>query len=153
MPHLKTAVIKFYSKMSEFGSWEHKKVKISVNADGKFYTNLDPEYRLATSSVLEYRYNESNKKIKVSDGSLDALEKTLSSIFETHYSPKVTKEPVIIYNIESHISFAEDKDGNIFPNAGYDGAEWSNHRPHSILGKLSPIEYLDKYNQEKNYSV
>jgi transposase InsO family protein len=27
------------------------------------------------------------------------------------------------------------------------------HRPHGVLGKLSPIEYLDKYNQEQNYSA
>jgi putative transposase len=31
--------------------------------------------------------------------------------------------------------------------------DYSHHRPHTVLGKLSPIEYLDKYNQEQNYSV
>jgi len=28
-----------------------------------------------------------------------------------------------------------------------------NHRPNGVLGKLSPIEYLNEYNLKKNYSV
>lgn len=31
--------------------------------------------------------------------------------------------------------------------------DYNNHRPHTVLGKLSPIEYLQKYNLAKNYSV
>jgi hypothetical protein len=36
----------------------------------------------------------------------------------------ITEELVIRYNIESHVSFAEDENRNIFPNASFPGAFW-----------------------------
>ena len=47
--------------------------------------------------------------------------------------PTVKKEPVILYNIESHVSFAEDEDGNIFPNAGYQGAKWVHSEENRLM--------------------
>lgn len=31
--------------------------------------------------------------------------------------------------------------------------DYNNHRPHAVLGKLSPIEYLNKYYSEMSCSV
>lgn len=48
--------------------------------------------------------------------------------------PIVTKEHVIRYNVESHVSFAETPDGVIYPNAGYTGAEWRNNLDEKRFG-------------------
>ncbi len=31
--------------------------------------------------------------------------------------------------------------------------DYNHHRPDTVLGKLSPIEYLNEYNLKKNYFV
>jgi hypothetical protein len=126
MPHLKTERIKFKSKMSDIG-FSYETVKISVSKDGLFYVNLESVYREAIQGVLSEKHSDTDKKIKVSSGSLDSLISILGEIFELHYSPEVTKEPVIIYNIESHISFVENNKGEIFPNGYHDkSANWRN---------------------------
>lgn len=124
MPHLKTERIKFSSKMSDIGV-SYETVKISVSKDGLFYTNLESEYRIAVQGVMDERHPDSDKKIKVSSGSLESLIASLKKIFEVHYSPEITEEAVIIYNIESHVSFVENDKGEIFPNRCYGkGAQW-----------------------------
>ena len=95
-----------------------------VSTNGKFYSNIDSKFKYAIEGVTGQRANDWDKKIKISSESLDSLLDMLKAIFKNHYSPTVTKEPVIIYNIESHIFFAEDEKGNIFPNAGFPNAKW-----------------------------
>lgn len=120
MPHLKTETLVIRTETGKY----IKKVKVMVSTNGKFYSNLDSEYKYAIEGVIGIRADDGDAKIKVSNDSLETLVHLLKKIFKTHYRPSVTKEPVIIYNIESHISFAEDEKGDIFPNAGFSGAKW-----------------------------
>ena len=122
MPHLKTENIKFDTQLSEFG-YSYKKVKISVSKDGYFYSNIEPEFILASESILGSRFNENDSYIKISDSNCDSLIRTLKEIFELHHKPEITEEPVILYNIESHVSFCQDENGTIFNN-GYSGGKW-----------------------------
>jgi len=122
MPYLKTETITFSSKMSDFGIGKEK-VKIFVNNSGKFYTILNKKYE---SSIQQNMNKEiKNEKINIFADSMEQLLSDLKKIFEFHYSPEVIKEPVIIYNIESHVSFAENENGEIFPNAGFNGTKWN----------------------------
>jgi len=121
MPHLKTETFKI---KTEADVWHYPKVKISVNANGEFYANLESDVRISAEGVLKQQFIE-GEKIKVIASSLNTLESLIEKIYRNHYEPKITEEPVILYNIESHVTFAEDKDGNIFPNAGYPNANWN----------------------------
>lgn len=124
MPHLKTENIRFNNPTSEFG-YSYKKVKISVSKDGYFYVNLEPEFTIAIESVLNININSGVPYVKISDANYDSLIRTIREIFELHHRPEIIKEPVILYNIESHISFCQNKDGEIFPNGTFEGANWT----------------------------
>lgn len=123
MPQLKVAS---YTIKTEGGNFHHPKVKIFVSAKGEFYANLEPEVRVSAEGVMKQRFIEDNK-IKIVASSLDKLESLVKEIYRNHYQPEVIKTPVILYNIESHVSFAQDDEGNIFPNATYPNASWKNH--------------------------
>ncbi len=123
MPHLKTENIKFDNPTSEYG-YSYKKVKISVSKEGYFYVNLEPEFIIASESILNTKINDGVPYIKVSDSNCDSLIRTIKEILELHHKPEVIEEPVILYNIESHISFCQNDDGEIFPNGTFEGAKW-----------------------------
>lgn len=59
---------------------------------------------------------------------IEYLRKELAEVKKAHrdiMEPTVKEENVIRYNIESHVAFALTKDGKIFPNAGFPGAQWT----------------------------
>lgn len=125
MPHLKT--IKFHA--SNEVETEALSVKINISAAGDFYCYL-PGYLLPAvrDSFNISSYIENPEKIKVTETTLKELEFNIQRSLNIYTKPEILKYPVILYNIESHTSFAEDKDGNIFPNAGFNGASWKDDR-------------------------
>ncbi|MGW8169664.1 MAG: hypothetical protein ACWGHH_06635 [Sulfurovaceae bacterium] len=112
MPILKTENIMISTKMKGI---QHIKVKICVNAQGKFYCNLEPDMKTAVQGVFDvYNYSENKGKLTVKAETLDLLVNNLKRAYTTYMEPAVTKEQVILYNIESHVSFAEDDEGKYY---------------------------------------
>ena len=67
------------------------------------------------------------KKHQITAKSLDDLISGLKLALHDYINPTTTEENVILYNVESHVSFAENEAGDIFPNATFDGARWVSH--------------------------
>ncbi|MCS0157622.1 hypothetical protein NDJ14_11850 [Vibrio alginolyticus] len=104
-------------------------VVFNVNSQGEFYCRI-PEEALPFFEVGK-RYDggvickkDRSDQVAIYATTLTVLESILVKALRESHKPKVTEEHVIRYNIESHVSFAEDDKGQIFPNAGFEGAEW-----------------------------
>ena len=111
-----------------------------VNADGEFYCVIPEE----VVSFFEERktYNGSvscskNRSLKLSiyASTLNELEVILTQALRDVNQPIITKDYVIQYNIESHVSFAETPDGEICANAGYPDAEWRSFDDDNMYGR------------------
>lgn len=100
-------------------------VTVNVDSDGWFYATL-PNH--LAESVQDANVIWSNKGIlKARAKSFETLVSAIKQAHQSYLTPEITEEPVIRYNIESHVSFAMDDAGNIFPNAGFPGAKWPKH--------------------------
>lgn len=110
MAHLKT-----------FEAGHGEKFKISVDVNGEFYANV-PEY-LADAFERVWPSRAAGC-VRVDSRDLKDLERELVAAVAAFNKPEITRENVILYNIESHASFAEDEDGNIHPNAGPERFSW-----------------------------
>ncbi len=125
---------------------DSQKLKISVNVEGKFYA-LVPELIAQIIGEKEGIFVDGNNKA-FSD-SLAHLESMLWRAWDESYKPTVTKEHVIHYNIESHISFAETPDGRIVPNCYVDkSAEWLRDGRDKMFG-----EHNASNNSQGGYSL
>ena len=108
MPHFKTET---FAHVNSAGTRMQVKVKVNVNAAGLFYCEVPEELRTIRTWKLEYKaYGDLRDEIK----------RMLKAVMEV----EVKEEIIIRYNIESHVSFATDEHGNIFPNASFPGASW-----------------------------
>lgn len=122
MPTFKTEEIRIDTV---FGP-QYVKIKIMINAQGLFYANMNREMLPAIESILEKKIylDDTEEKVRVTYKTFEELITKIKRICKLYMEPEVTKTPVIRYNIESHVAFAQDKEGNIYPNAGYPGARW-----------------------------
>lgn len=112
-------------------------VEINISADGEFYANLPEEYKHAFADQVVFLSGRSGKTaagcFKVVAKTFDALKAGIQNGLQKYLEPEITETPVIRYNIESHVAFAEDQEGNIYPNAGFPGACW-NHDHRKLYG-------------------
>ncbi|MCY9861463.1 hypothetical protein OTK49_02880 [Vibrio coralliirubri] len=101
----------------------------NANAKGEFYCRLTPEIESFFEKGSCYEggviCNTDNKDfLAIYATTLAALEDIIVVALRGCNEPQITEEYVIRYNIESHVSFAQTEQGEIFPNASFDGAEW-----------------------------
>lgn len=121
MPYLKT--VEF--SVSNPAIRTSVRLKVCVNSSGMFYCYVDPGIIDAVKGVFDPKCLEhKNGKLKVVGDSLGVLLDDIKNAYTVFFEPEVTQEHVIIYNIESHVSFAEDAAGNIYPNSGFENSEW-----------------------------
>jgi hypothetical protein len=100
--------------------------QINVNSEGVFYSDLSSEYLDALAgAALRDSYKRTADKVRLCCDTLTEMERILQTTFELYAAPVITIENVIKYSIASHVSFATDPAGNIFPNAGYPNTTWS----------------------------
>lgn len=119
-----------FGAQNKAGSSVSLDVVINISADGEFYANL-PDYLLdAFADQRSWLGGRNSKHVggtfKVVEKTYEQLRQVIQNGLRKHLEPEVTETPVIRYNIESHVSFAEDEAGNIVPNAGFPGARWLN---------------------------
>ena len=127
MPLLKNKEFKVNHK----NFFDDLKVKIMISAGGLFYAKL-PEYLFTASSNLSGDRNITVEPVlkgvfKVSTTTLNVLERTIEGLMTDSIQPEIKEALVIRFNIQSDVSFAENDEGDIFPNAGFPGAEWHHH--------------------------
>lgn len=124
MPKLKKAE---YMARNDPGHLERLDVELHVDRKGRFYCDLPEHLRTPFDARL---IDSSARRVpegffRAVSSSLEALESAIRAALHAYVRPQVTEEPVIRYNIESHVSFAEDRDGNVYPNACWPGAQWA----------------------------
>jgi hypothetical protein len=110
-----------------------EKISIKVSAGGEFYCYLPEDYLPAVKDVFKQNWKKDGK-IRVYADTLAELETRIEKTIRINAEPEVFEEPVIRYNIESHVSFAEDSDGNVFPNTGFPDTKWNAKGDRELYG-------------------
>lgn len=119
MAYLKTEEISEHST----AGFSHFKIKINVDVRGDFYCLIPDYLSVAVQGIKNLHTRDSN--LKVFSDTLQHLLRGLHEAYRLYLKPDIKKEYVIQYYIASRVHFAEDKDGNIFPNARYENTQWA----------------------------
>lgn len=137
MPRLKKDTI-VYSLPKRLGTVKFD-VVYHVNTAGEFYCEIPdivlPAFSENKSYGLAYSKNNRKGNLCLYSKDLESIELTLKQAIKSMNEPEVTKEHVICYNIESHVSFAETPSGDIYPNSGcHPDAAWANESKTKMFG-------------------
>lgn len=132
MPHFKR--VDFVAKNAA-GAVDEFTLSIEIRANGTFYTHVPDKLRVSfKEDDIDIRERQRKGFFVTSALTFSELISTIEQAHEEFMAPAVVEEPVIRFNIESHVSFALTKDGKIFPNAGFPGASWPTRGPEKLYG-------------------
>ena len=104
--------------------------EILIDSAGIFYAHIPDRMKMAFDhALIDHRERRAVEgKFKIRAKTLEEIERAIEEGLERYAEPSITEEPVIRYNIESHVLFAETPDGSIVPNASWEGARWPDDR-------------------------
>lgn len=122
MPHFKTETFSVHN-----GVTTHKlKLKVNIDAQGHFYATLPEEYAETVQGVLGHASTSVNSErgVKITEETYEAFRKQVVAVMTAYSMPLYEEYPVIRYNLETHVTFAVDEGGNVFPNGYFEGASW-----------------------------
>lgn len=122
MPHFKK--VEFISQNAD-GAVDKFTLSVEIRANGTFYTHVPEKLRVSfDEDSIDLRERQRKGFFVTSASTFVELVSAIEKAHDEFMEPSIKEEPVILYNIESHVSFALTKDGRVFPNAGYPGAQW-----------------------------
>lgn len=123
MPHFKTESFSVHN-----GVAAHKlKIKVSIDACGHFYAYLPAEYYESVKGVLGHTGNpvDQARGVKITEVTYEAFRELVISVLKAYSMPLYEEYPVIRFKLETHVAFAEDDGGNVYPNGYFEGARWT----------------------------
>ena len=123
MPKFKK--VEFIEK-NDAGAVDKISIDIDISADGTFYAHVPEKLRVSfDEDHINPRARRRTGFFVTSAPTLVDITRAIKKAHADFMRPTVKEEPVILYNIESHVSFAVDNEGRIFPNAGFPDARWA----------------------------
>lgn len=133
-----------FNTKNKAGTVDMIKLVVNISPNGTFYARVPARLKPSFEKEwLDHSRTDSESGFTVSATSFLKLKRAIERAHDLSFKPTVTTKHVIRYNIESHVSFALTKDGRIFPNAGYDGAEWPRGDRAKDYGDHHSSEYAE----------